>query len=622
MKLSDSQFSRIGKMVLNETGILLRPQNRKFIEKRFARLVKANNMQTVYEIEAALLGEKNTPLKIQIIESVLNFDTGFFRGRESFRFLRQSVLPKLMSEASKPRTLKFWSAGCSTGQEAYSLSIILDEFLSKDSHWKVEIFATDMSRRCLEKARIGIYSANDVEDSVPKKFLNRHFEKNEAGWKVSKRHRDRVTFREHNLLHDWSDVGIFDVILMRDVLTYVLSPYKRKVAMHAYEHISDSGFFMLGKEEVPGVGHFFTPASGKEEACFKKNLDVGQGARLKKLATSKREMNPVLKEKLNAMLLQSEMFRGLSKKSIKSISEKFEVHKIRPGQKVVRQGHMNKDFFLIYEGEASVTLDRGLFKKDLEISRLVPGDVFGVTSLVAGEVSSANVVADGVLRVFVGSQALFDALAHRSASFREYVVHLREKHKKEARRGEARSKGFAVDPTVDDIVAPILIPEELQHLMMSPVLRSLLLKRGGKELAIGPSEADRFKLGLRQVPLFADMELSEMDDYVALSEYWVFPAESRIVEVGDTGHALYMLASGKANIVKEGRVVDSLSRGQIFGENSLVNLVPETVDVIASEKIHLFIVGVELFRYVVDGEVDEELSRTLGVMSGRIKLEA
>ena len=114
-------------MVLNETGILLRPQNRQFIEKRFARLVKANSMQTVYEIEAALLGEKNTPLKIQIIESVLNFDTEFFKGRESFRFLRQSVLPKLMSPDEPPRALKFWSAGCSTGQEPYSLSIMLEE---------------------------------------------------------------------------------------------------------------------------------------------------------------------------------------------------------------------------------------------------------------------------------------------------------------------------------------------------------------------------------------------------------------------------------------------------------------------------------------------------------------
>ncbi len=606
-------------MVLNETGILLRSQNRKFIEKRFARLVKANGMQTVYEIEAALLGEKNTPLKIQIIESVLNFDTEFFKGRDSFRFLRQSVLPKLMGLSEKTRTLTFWSAGCSTGQEPYSLSIMLEEALPKESDWEIKILATDMSRRCLEKAKKGIYSVNDVEDAVPKKLLHKHFEKSDDGWRIAKRHRKRVVFKEHNLLHAWDDIGVFDVILMRDVLTYVLSPYKRKVAMHSYEHLADHGFFFLGKSEVPGVGHFFTPASGKDESCFKKNLDVGQGARLKKLATSKREMNPVLEEKLIAMLSRSKMFSGLSKKSLKTISERFEVHKIRSGQKVVRQGNVNKDFFLIYEGEAKVALERGIFKKDLEISTLGVGDVFGVTSLVTGEPSSASVVADGVVRVFVGSQALFDALAHRSSSFREYVVDLREKHERQTQRIQASQRGVTIDPTVDDMVAPMIIPEELQHLMMSPALRSILLERGGKELPMGPAEAERFKDGLRRVPLFADMELSEMDDYVALSEYWVFPVGSRIVQVGDNGMALYMLTSGSADIVKDERVVDTIGRAQVFGENSLVNLIPETVDVVATEKVHVFIVGVELFRYVVDGEVDEELSRTLGLMSGRIK---
>ena len=305
MKLSDSQFLRIGEMVLNETGILLRPQNRKFIEKRFARLVKANGMHTVYEIEAALLGQKNTPLKIQIIESVLNFDTEFFKGRESFRFLRQSVLPKFISAGETPRTLKFWSAGCSTGQEPYSLSIMLEEAMPKSSGWDIKILATDMSRRCLEKAKKGVYTVNDVEDAVPKKLLERHFEKLDNGWRIAKRHRKRVVFKEHNLLHEWDDIGVFDVVLMRDVLTYVLSPYKRKVAMHAYEHLADNGFFFLGQEEVPGVGHFFIPASGKDESCFKKNLDVGQGSRLKKLATSKRDMNPVLQEKLISLLSQS-----------------------------------------------------------------------------------------------------------------------------------------------------------------------------------------------------------------------------------------------------------------------------------------------------------------------------
>jgi CRP-like cAMP-binding protein len=165
----------------------------------------------------------------------------------------------------------------------------------------------------------------------------------------------------------------------------------------------------------------------------------------------------------------------------------------------------------------------------------------------------------------------------------------------------------------------MLIPQGLEHLMMSSGLRHVLLERGGKELTLGEDEAEVFKDGLRRLQLFADMEFNEIDDYVALSEYWKFPENSSVVQSGDNGSALYMVASGSANIVKDGKTVDTIRAGQVFGENSIINVVPELVDVVASEPLRVFIVGVELFRYVVDGEVDGELAHTLGMMSGRLR---
>lgn len=617
MKLTDSQFARIGQLVLSETGVLLRSENRQFIEKRFGRLAKSSGLENVYEIEARLLSSKNKSLKHKIIESVLNFETDFFAGRESFRFLRQVVLPKLIEIKKSQKIIRLWSAGCSTGQEPYSLSIMVDEYLPDKSDWKVEILATDLSIRCLKKAHAGIYEVNEVEDAVPKKLLEKHFEKSGDQWKIKNRHRKRVVFREHNLLRDWDEIGVFDVVLMRNVLTYVLSPYKRKVAMHTYEHLEDHGYFLLGREEKPTVGHFFVPISEPVESCFRKSLDVGQGARLKKLTTSKRDMNPMLSATLVKILSASDMFRGLNDKILRSIAERFEVHKLRSGQTVVKQGEINQDFFIIYEGEARVCVERGIFKKDLEISRIGVGDVFGITSLVAGEACSANVIADGTLRVFVGSKALFDALAHRDEGFRSHVLGLRDKYAKQTQNGQD-SKAIVIEPTLDDMAAPILIPQGLEHLMMSSDLRHVLLERGGKELALGEIEAEVFKEGLRRVQLFADMEFNEIDDYVALSEYWNFPENSRVVQSGDNGCALYMVASGSANIIKDGKTVDTITKGQVFGENSIINVVPELVDVVAAEPLRVFIVGVELFKYVVDGEVDEELAHTLGMMSGRL----
>ena len=619
MKLTDSQFERIGQLVLSETGVLLRPENRKYIEKRFGRLATSSGFESVYEIEARLLSSKDRSLKNKIIESVLNFETDFFAGRESFRFLRQVVLPKIMKLKTNDKVIRLWSAGCSTGQEPYSLSIMLDEYLPAKSGWKVEILATDLSRRCLKKAHAGIYLENEVEDTVPKSLLEKNFEKQGDRWRINLHHRKRVEFREHNLLRDWTGIGVFDVVLMRNVLTYVLSPYKRKVAMHSYEHLEDHGYFFLGREEKPAVGHFFVPISEPEESCFRKSLDVGQGARLKKLATSRREMNPMLSAKLVEILSASDMFRGLNTKILRSIAERFEVHKLRSGRKVVKQGEMNQDFFIIYEGEARVSVERGLFKKDLEVSRIGVGDIFGITSLVAGEASSANVIADGTLRIFVGSNALFDALAHRHDGFRAHVLGLRAKYAKQTAKGQ-NQKAMMLDPTMDDMAAPMLIPQGLEHLMMSSELRHVLLERGGKELTLGEDDAEAFKAGLRRVQLFTDMEFNEIDDYVALSEYWQFPVDSKVVQSGDNGRALYMVASGSASIVKDGKVVDTIVTGQIFGENSIINVVPELVDVVAGENLCVFIVGVELFKYVVDGEVDEELAKTLGMMSGRLRM--
>ncbi|MBT6179938.1 MAG: cyclic nucleotide-binding domain-containing protein [Deltaproteobacteria bacterium] len=618
MKLTDSQFERIGQLVLSETGVLLRPENRKFIEKRFGRLAKSSGLESVYEIEARLLSSKNKSLKNKIIESVLNFETDFFAGRESFRFLRQVVLPKLMKVRESQKVIRFWSAGCSTGQEPYSLSIMLDEYFPAKSGWRIEILATDLSRRCLKKAQSGIYDANEVEDTVPKKLLHENFEKLDGAWRIKSRHRKRVVFQEHNLLRGWGNIGTFDVVLMRNVLTYVLSPYKRKVAMHTYEHLEDHGFFLLGRLEKPAVGHFFVPVSEPEESCFRKNLDVGQGARLKKLTTSRREMNPVLSATLVKLLSSSDMFQGLNSKILRSIAERFEVHKLRSGHKVVKQGVPNEDFFIIYEGEAKVCVDRGIFKKDLEISRIGVGDIFGITSLVVGQASSANVIADGTLRVFVGSKALFDALAQRDDGFRSHVLNLKDKYAKQT--AKARDPEVVVaEPTLDGMVAPTLIPQGLEHLMLSSDLRHTLLERGGKELALGEEEAESFKDGLRRVQLFAEMEFNEIDDYVALSEYWKFPGNSTVVKSGDNGSALYMIASGSAHVVKDGKVVDTIGVGQVFGENSIINVVEDLLDVVTAEPLCVFIVGVELFRYVVDGEVDEDLARTLAQMSGRLR---
>jgi chemotaxis protein methyltransferase CheR len=160
------------------------------------------------------------------------------------------VLPRLLEARRATRRLRIWSAAASTGQEPYTLAMILDQMQDQLAGWKVEILATDYSRPALQRARAGIYNHFEVQRGLPIQLLSRYFDKSGEDWQVAPRIRDAVTFQEANLLEPFAHLGRFDVVFCRNVLIYFDVPTKADVLDRIAEITADDGYLLLGASET------------------------------------------------------------------------------------------------------------------------------------------------------------------------------------------------------------------------------------------------------------------------------------------------------------------------------------------------------------------------------------
>ena len=165
----------------------------------------------------------------------------------------------LASRAAK-KSFRIWSAACSSGQEAYSLAMILKEEAAKLAGWKIEIIGTDISNEMLEKAKAGMYSQFEVQRGLPIQLLVKYFKKNNEMWQIDPSIRAMVQFKEYNLLHDLKPLGQFDVVFCRNVLIYFDQPTKTRVLENISKNMPDDGFLYLGgAETVLGISDRFKP---------------------------------------------------------------------------------------------------------------------------------------------------------------------------------------------------------------------------------------------------------------------------------------------------------------------------------------------------------------------------
>jgi chemotaxis protein methyltransferase CheR len=255
----DTEFAFIAREVKARSGLVLTPDKSYLLETRLTPIARRENFGSVPELLAAARAQNSERLLWLITDALTTNETFFFRDKTPFDLLRTPILPELKARRSGGR-LRIWCAAASTGQEPYSIAMLLDELRASGQGLDADILGTDISERVLEKARAGLYSQFEVQRGLPVQLLMKHFEKTGDLWRISDRLRAMVRLQRFNLLEDIRTLGRFDVVFCRNVLIYFDPESKRQVLEKIAGQMAEDGFLILGAAEtVIGLTEAFAP---------------------------------------------------------------------------------------------------------------------------------------------------------------------------------------------------------------------------------------------------------------------------------------------------------------------------------------------------------------------------
>ena len=246
--MTDKDFHRIAQLAGRYTGIVLGEHKRDMVYGRIARRVRKLNIDSFTRYLDYLEANPKEELSnfINVITTNL---TSFFRENHHFEFLKKTVLPELRKKNNNTKRLRIWSAGCSSGQEPYSIGMTLKTFgISKD--WDVKILATDLDSEVLEKARNAIYSTSDV-DGLDEAVVKNYFQRNSAGKEVKVKEKvgEFIHFKRLNLLEEWPMKGPFDFIFCRNVVIYFDKPTQKILFNRYADMLEVGGYLFIGHSE-------------------------------------------------------------------------------------------------------------------------------------------------------------------------------------------------------------------------------------------------------------------------------------------------------------------------------------------------------------------------------------
>lgn len=258
MKSEDFDF--LSKLLYARSGLVLTPDKTYLLESRLMPIARKRELRGLDELVAQLRLREDS-LTVDVVEAMTTNESFFFRDNKPFDQFRSVILPNLLKTRANKKSFRIWCAAASSGQEPYSLSMILKEDQARLLGWRTEIVATDLSREILDKARSGVYSQFEVQRGLPIQLLLKYFHKREDQWEINPSVRSMVQFKEQNLLQDLRGLGQFDVVFCRNVLIYFDQPTKTRVLDGIAQQMTEDGVLYLGgAETVLGISDRFKAA--------------------------------------------------------------------------------------------------------------------------------------------------------------------------------------------------------------------------------------------------------------------------------------------------------------------------------------------------------------------------
>ncbi len=281
-----SEYEFLRGFLKSRSGLVLSNEKQYLVESRLVPVARRHDLASLSELINSLRKPGTKQLQEDVVEAMTTNESFFFRDKTPFEHFKEEMLPKLLEKRAARKKIRIWCSAASTGQEPYSLAMILRENKIKTSSYQFDILGTDISKEVLDKARLGQYSQFEVQRGLPIQMLMKYFTQQGEIWQVSNDLRAMVQWKFLNLLENFSHLGEFDIVFCRNVLIYFDQPTKIDILNRLAKLIPADGYLVLGAAEtVVGLTDQFEPVPHMR-GLYRPKQSAGKQPEPQKMANS------------------------------------------------------------------------------------------------------------------------------------------------------------------------------------------------------------------------------------------------------------------------------------------------------------------------------------------------
>ncbi|MBR8836207.1 MAG: protein-glutamate O-methyltransferase CheR [Stigonema ocellatum SAG 48.90 = DSM 106950] len=250
MGISSTDFAYLRELLYHYSGIVLDEDKEYLAELHLEPLAEIAGFDSIATLIKFLRTEPFNSLHVQVIEALVTYETFFFRDIYPFEALKNFVLPELLKNRKEEKSLNIWCAACSSGQEPYSIAMLIRQYFPMLANWMVKIIASDFSSKALARARKGRYNQIEIQRGLSETLRNKYFHQENNEWQIQEQIRSLVEFREMNLIQSWSFLPQMDIIFLRNVLIYFDTEMKKTILGKVRQLLKPDGYLFLGGGET------------------------------------------------------------------------------------------------------------------------------------------------------------------------------------------------------------------------------------------------------------------------------------------------------------------------------------------------------------------------------------
>jgi len=270
MAINPNDFDFIRKLIKERSAIILEPGKEYLVESRMWPLVNQEGLKTIEELVQKLKTQLRGPFAQKVVDAMTTNETSFFRDLHPFEALKKVVIPEMIKLRAKEKTLSLWCGASSSGQEPYTILMLLRENFPELANWKFTFIASDLSTEMLTRCREGIYSQLEVNRGLPAMLLVKYFQRENMTWRVKPEFRKQIDFRQVNLAERWPIMPKMDIVMMRNVLIYFDVQTKKQILGNIRQLLKPDGYMFLGAAETTlNLDDKFVRVQFPQAGCYK-----------------------------------------------------------------------------------------------------------------------------------------------------------------------------------------------------------------------------------------------------------------------------------------------------------------------------------------------------------------